>query len=338
MSNLWKKRSPPIALNVQILEEHDRNVQDCNTSLAIEDQKLWTLVKCKSVFTECVIKLKQRFDSSKSGDFLIWDKDDNLSMDFVTACANLRSFAFHIPLKSRFEIKSMAGNIIPAIATTNAVVAGLIVMELWNLHNRKFNDCATTYLLRKPNYKGKYFVKCALFHPNPKCYVCSEKSEVLVKLNTEQFTVQSLEEKILKQHLHMVAPDVEIDDNKGTIIISSEKGEICGLDNKTLSSLNINDGTRLNCDDFKQHFVLRLVIANSCDLNNDEFEIQTDTSQIQPKLEEPTSSKRTLEEEDDITEIVETTVDNINEMKKRKSAASVIVDDEEISTKRPRVA
>uniref|UniRef100_A0A915KWN3 SUMO-activating enzyme subunit 2 n=1 Tax=Romanomermis culicivorax TaxID=13658 RepID=A0A915KWN3_ROMCU len=337
MSNLWKKRSPPVALNVQILEERDGEVQDCNTSLTIEDQKLWTLIKCKSVFTECVTKLKQRFDLSKSGDFLIWDKDDDLSMDFVTACANLRSFAFHIPLKSRFEIKSMAGNIIPAIATTNAVVAGLIVMELFNLHNKKFNDCATTYLLRKPNYKGKYFVKCVLFHPNPKCYVCSEKSEVLVKLNTEQFTVQSLEQKILKQHLHMVAPDVEIDDNKGTIIISSEKGEICGLDNKTLSSLNINDGTRLNCDDFKQHFVLRLVIANSCDLSNDEFEIQTDTSQIQPKVEEPNSSKKALDEENDITEIVETTTDHISETK-RKTAAAIIGEDEEILTKRARVA
>lgn len=31
--------------------------------------------------------------------------------------------------------------------------------------------------------------------------------------------------QILKQRLHMVAPDVEIDDNKGTIIISSEEGE-----------------------------------------------------------------------------------------------------------------
>lgn len=37
--------------------------------------------------------------------FLVWDKDDEASMDFVTACANLRAYVFSIPLKSRFDVK-----------------------------------------------------------------------------------------------------------------------------------------------------------------------------------------------------------------------------------------
>ncbi len=40
-----------------------------------------------------------------------------------------RCEAFHIGRKSRFDVKSMAGNIIPAIATTNAEIGGLIVQE-----------------------------------------------------------------------------------------------------------------------------------------------------------------------------------------------------------------
>ena len=48
-------------------------------------------------------------------------------MQFVTAATNLRAHVFSIPLQSQFEIKSIAGNIIPAIATTNAIVAGLQV-------------------------------------------------------------------------------------------------------------------------------------------------------------------------------------------------------------------
>ncbi len=59
----------------------------------------------------------------------MWDKDDEPGMNFVAACGNIRAHIFHIEQKSLFEIKSMAGNIIPAIATTNAVIAGAIVME-----------------------------------------------------------------------------------------------------------------------------------------------------------------------------------------------------------------
>ena len=36
------------------------------------------------------------------------------AMDFVTACANIRYHIFDIANKSHFEVKSMAGNIIPA--------------------------------------------------------------------------------------------------------------------------------------------------------------------------------------------------------------------------------
>lgn len=38
---------------------------------------------------------------------------------------------------------AMAGNIIPAIATTNAVIAGLIVMEGLKVLAGKLNDCRT---------------------------------------------------------------------------------------------------------------------------------------------------------------------------------------------------
>ena len=75
----------------------------------------------------CVTKLKER--SKASDEPLVWDKDDAVAMDFVVATSNIRSHIFHIPTKSRFDIKSISGNIIPAIATTNAIIAGLMVVE-----------------------------------------------------------------------------------------------------------------------------------------------------------------------------------------------------------------
>jgi ubiquitin-like 1-activating enzyme E1 B len=60
---------------------------------------------------------------------LSFDKDDQLAVEFVTAAANIRAASFGIPLHSLFEAKGIAGNIVHAVATTNAVIAGLIVIE-----------------------------------------------------------------------------------------------------------------------------------------------------------------------------------------------------------------
>ena len=80
------------------------------------------------------------FSNGNSADPIItFDKDDEDTLDFVTASANLRSIIFGIETKSRFDIKQMAGNIIPAIATTNAIVAGLCVLEAYKVLRRDFS-------------------------------------------------------------------------------------------------------------------------------------------------------------------------------------------------------
>ena len=60
---------------------------------------------------------------------LTFDKDDQLAVEFVTAAANIRASSFGILLHSLFEAKGIAGNIVHAVATTNAIIAGLIVIE-----------------------------------------------------------------------------------------------------------------------------------------------------------------------------------------------------------------
>ena len=52
-----------------------------------------------------------------------------MAVEIVTAAANIRASSFGIPLHSLFEAKGIAGNIVHAVATTNAVIAGLIVIE-----------------------------------------------------------------------------------------------------------------------------------------------------------------------------------------------------------------
>jgi len=64
-----------------------------------------------------------------------------LAVEFVTAAANIRAASFGIPLHSLFEAKGIAGNIVHAVATTNAVIAGLIVIEAIKVLQNDINSC-----------------------------------------------------------------------------------------------------------------------------------------------------------------------------------------------------
>mmetsp|Transcript_28340 Transcript_28340/g.71145 ORF Transcript_28340/g.71145 Transcript_28340/m.71145 type:complete len:1022 (+) Transcript_28340:194-3259(+) len=61
------------------------------------------------------------------------DDDTNFHIDYIHAVASLRARVYELPCVDRRETKKIAGNIIPAIATTTAAVSALVALELVKL-------------------------------------------------------------------------------------------------------------------------------------------------------------------------------------------------------------
>jgi len=141
-----------------------------------------------------------------------FDKDDDDTLDFVTAAANLRSTAYGIPGKSRWEVKGakyatsqfwqvdkhvrvleMAGNIIPAIATTNAIISGLIVLQALHLLRPAFASLRNVHAQFKPSAPLSA-IKLSL--PNPHCGVCRDAYSLL-RCDPSRVTLAELLEGIL---------------------------------------------------------------------------------------------------------------------------------------------
>lgn len=76
------------------------------------------------------------------------DDDSNFHIDFITACSNMRALNYSIDTESKHVTKGIAGKIIPAIATTTAIVAGLCMLELYKLVHKhdKLEQYRNTYL------------------------------------------------------------------------------------------------------------------------------------------------------------------------------------------------
>ncbi|KAG0712113.1 SUMO-activating enzyme subunit 2 [Chionoecetes opilio] len=296
MEKLWEKRQKPNPLAWEEAGAMGGDKEGGSNKGGIADQRLWSVKECQEVFSSSVHSIRKRVTDENTE--LVWDKDDESSMDFVCACANIRGHIFGIQRKTRFDVKSMAGNIIPAIATTNAIIAGLIVLEGIKLLADQISTAKTTYLNRRPNPRRRLLVPCALDPPRPQCLVCAPRPRLALKLPVGRTTVGALKDKVLRGALAMVAPDVEVVDGKGTILISSEEGETTDNEGKMLKDFKIVDGTQLSCDDFLQNYNVLVDIVD-CDQLKDgaEFEVIGDPEQLKKEQEEQAKEKEKAAEQ-----------------------------------------
>ncbi|THH14856.1 hypothetical protein EW146_g5545 [Bondarzewia mesenterica] len=163
----------------------------------LKDQRFLSLRDNWELFVTSTERLAARLRAGE--ETISFDKDDNETLDFVTAAANLRSAAYGIGGKSRWEVKGavlpdainnllastnrlscfveMAGNIIPAIATTNAIISGLIVLQAMHLLRKTYGALRNVHIQFKPAVP---LSTITLSPPNPFCGICRDTyTEVL---------------------------------------------------------------------------------------------------------------------------------------------------------------
>lgn len=197
--DLWKGRDPPTPVDVAAFEE-DIKLGVSDGYSPPDQQEVLDVHQSAQMLAYAVKRLVERADGFGSLEF---DKDDEPVMRFVAAASNLRSHCYGIPMQSYFQAKGMAGNIIHAIATTNAIVSGLIVVQaLKLLCVRKdggmnvADHCHAAYIQQYPSNR-KLITPVQCMKPNPDCSVCGSRPLVLT-LNTATTTLKDVVDKVIK--------------------------------------------------------------------------------------------------------------------------------------------
>lgn len=91
----------------------------------------------------------------------------------------------------------MAGNIIPAIATTNAITAGLCVLQAFKVLREDYKSARMVFLSRSAD---RAFSAEKLSPPNPNCEICGV-ARTSIEADITRATLGDLVEKVLRERL-----------------------------------------------------------------------------------------------------------------------------------------
>ncbi|EJS42199.1 uba2p [Saccharomyces arboricola H-6] len=306
IENLWKTRTKPIPLSdSQIKEVFKTNKFDSNSVGTIQEQI--------SHFIKVTEKLMDRYAKEKQIEF---DKDDADTLEFVVTAANIRSHIFNIPMKSVFDIKQIAGNIIPAIATTNAIIAGLsslVSLRVLNLLKyapvNEYTDLNMAFTAKASNLsQNRYLSNPKLASPNCNCPVCSKVCRGVIRLSSDCLKKMKLSELVgLIRNKYAYPEDISLLDASSQRLLVDYDFE--DLNDRTLSEVNLGNGSIILFSDEEGDTMVRKSIEMYLDVN-DEF--SPNTCRL-PNIKVPlvkSSDSLSNEEEDEKGDDVTTTMKN----------------------------
>lgn len=213
-----KKVPSPISFNIND-KLHILFVESC-ANLFAECHAIRSITRDEVyAFLENVLSLKEpnpiQFDDQKVNFSTLvpleFDKD-TWHADFVYACANLRARNYKIKERTKHYIRGIAGRIIPAIATTTAIVSGLATLEIIKYATKRdssLNDSSTADLCKldcKNSYldlASPFLASTDLVKPKTMYYECHNKktkyniwSRLEIQDATLQEVIKRIEEKV----------------------------------------------------------------------------------------------------------------------------------------------
>lgn len=363
MESLWESRAPPIPQDVPKLSStftssslsppssSDQEQQQDDTSssppplqpgpdYATVDalgQAAWTAEQSAWVLQQSLLHMatKRRSDI---GD-VKFDKDDRDALLFVTAASNLRASAYGVtPLQSPFSVKGIAGNIIHAVATTNAMVAGLIALEAVRItaNDGDVSTCKKT-LISKSVLGSRV---CTILQTDPMrrprrpssssstnggngCFVCG-RSSVRLQVDVDAATLGVFVDAVCRKRMGMTDPIVQasVADKHYTVyecgqgLDEEEVKEYSMKEKLSLRECRVTHAAIVTVEDLRQNVACTMHVVHVPGLRQElapaeRFVIDGDVAaQEEKEEEEETEKKKKVEEEvvhdvDDITWVEE---------------------------------
>jgi len=203
----WIGKESPRALDVSkwppsCVDKLEAIKDDAQDILSLESYVKMFLVSVRTILQERAQLIGQ----------LSFTKDDPVAVDFVASASNLRMHNYHIPMISRWDIESIAGAIVPAIATTNAIVAGL---QCFNLPLALDGNAGRDLWVRYPYPSGNGSIvqssKPAL--PNKDCFICQNRMVTVSVAGYNECSLNQFVDTVIKEGLGIAEPCVIMNGN-----------------------------------------------------------------------------------------------------------------------------
>ncbi|KAK9841453.1 hypothetical protein WJX74_006089 [Apatococcus lobatus] len=288
MKDLWKTRKPPVPLRLDELrhaaagaastngihkssssQQATADLSACRLLGIRDSHAAWSTAQSAQVF----LMATQLFLDLRSDEVgaAVFDKDDALAVEFVAAASNLRSTCYSISPLSLFDIKGMAGNIVHAIATTNAIVSGLIVAEAIKLLAGMPENCRATHL-RSSVHTGRsgrerIIGPSMLEPPNPNCPVCGT-AQLSLEIDTHKTTFKELLDRVVRRKLAVAQPTIQYDGfmyEEGPDLDEDEVADYAkflGRPLHTLPAGGIKDSSVVEVSDQAQKLELSIIVTH----------------------------------------------------------------------------